>query len=154
MSTLNALMVAVDAAARQRDAAFRALQDAERAQQAAQEQLRQLETYADETQARWGMRADAIVQPEVMFHHYQFMGRLGHAAGLQTGVVGDQAERAESARRSLLEADLRLVSLRKVVEKRQRDQALLRSRHEQKQTDERAALRHRNPINGHHEQEY
>ena len=69
MSTLNALTVAVEVASRKRDEARRLLQDAQGAQQAAHDQLNQLQGYARETEGRWGMRADAAVQPEVMFHH-------------------------------------------------------------------------------------
>ena len=141
MSTLNALTVAVEVASRKRDEARRLLQDAQGAQQAAQDQLNQLQGYARETEGRWGMRADAAVQPEVMFHHYQFMDRLGHAVGLQTGVVGDHASRVQDATRTLLDAELRLASLRKVLERRQAELALRQQRREQKATDERAALR-------------
>ena len=148
MPESNALSVAVEMALRQRDDARRSLQDARSASQAAQAQLDQLEGYARETQNRWGMRPNAAVQPEVMYHHYQFMDRLGHAAGLQTGVVGQHAERVGAAERSLLEAELRLASLKKLVEKRQRDALQAQMRREQKQTDERAALQYRQSFNG------
>ena len=154
MSTLNALTVAVEVASRKRDEARRLLQDAQGAQQAAQDQLNQLQGYARETEGRWGMRADAAVQPEVMFHHYQFMDRLSHAVGLQTGVVSDHASRVQDAARTLLEAELRLASLRKVVEKRQQDHERQQMRREQKQTDERASIQVRNAINGPPGQEY
>ena len=141
MSTLNALTVAVEVASRKRDEARRLLQDAQGAQQAAQDQLNQLQGYARETEGRWGMRADAAVQPEVMFHHYQFMDRLGHAVGLQTGVVGDHASRVQDATRTLLDAELRLASLRKVLERRRADLLREQQRREQKQTDELASQR-------------
>lgn len=148
MSSLNALQVAVEVASRKRDEARQALQDMLRIQQAGQAQLDQLGGYADETRHRWGLRADACVQPEVMYHHYQFMGRLDHAMGLQTGVVGNHAERVSAAEKSLLEAELRLASLKKLVEKRQRDALQAQARREQKQTDERAALQYRKAFNG------
>ena len=53
MSTLNALTVAVEVASRKRDEARRLLQDAQGAQQAAQDQLNQLQGYARETEGRW-----------------------------------------------------------------------------------------------------
>ncbi|WP_298207786.1 flagellar export protein FliJ [Acidovorax sp.] len=154
MSSLNSLAVAVDVALRKRDAARKVLQDALAAQQAARAQLDQLEDYARETESRWGMKADTAMQPEVMYHHYQFMNRLGHAASIQTGVVGDQAGRVEGAQRALLEAELRLTSLRKVVDKRRQDQELQQMRREQKQTDERAAMQYRNAGQGSQGQEY
>ena len=144
MSSLNALSVAVEVAERQRDEARKVLQDTLAAQQAARAQLDQLKSYARETEARWGVKADTAMKPEVMYHHYQFMNRLGHAAGIQTGVVGDHAHRVEAARQALLQAELRLASLRKVVDKRRQELELAQMRREQKQTDERAALQYRN----------
>ena len=141
MSSLNALNVAVEAAARKRDAARQVLQDMQRVAQAGQAQLEQLGGYAQETQNRWGMQADSMVKPEVMYHHYQFIGKLEHAIGLQSGVVQEQARRVEQARQALLEAELRLTSLRKVVERKQHELAIAQMRREQKQTDERASLR-------------
>lgn len=154
MSNLKSLMVAVEVATRKRDDARKVLQDTQAAQQAACDQLGQLEGYARETEARWGMKADTAVQPEVMYHHYQFMDRLGHASLLQKGVVDDQAQRVDLARRSLLETELRLASLRKAMEKRRHDWEQQQIRKDQKQTDERAALQPRNAIHGLHSQEY
>lgn len=54
MSALNALMVAVSVAERKRDEARQTLQNAQAAQQAALNQLSQLEGYAQEIQGRWG----------------------------------------------------------------------------------------------------
>ena len=138
-SALRGLMVAVEAAERQRDEARRGLQNARNAQMAAQGQLDQLQAYANETEGRWGMRANATVAPEVMFHHYQFMERLNHAMGLQTTVVQQHNYRVEQAQQLLLQSELRLTSLQKLVDKRRQEIELAQMRREQKQTDERAA---------------
>lgn len=138
-SALRGLMVAVEAAQRQRDEARRLLQNARQAQMAAQSQMEQLQTYADETEGRWGMRANATVAPEVMFHHYQFMDRLGHAMGLQTTVVQDHERRVAHAQQALLQTELRLTSLQKLTDKRHQEIEQAQARREQKQTDERAA---------------
>lgn len=154
MSNLNALMVAVEVASRKRDEARKVLQDTQAAQQAARDQLDQLEGYARETEARWGTKADTVRQPEMMYHHYQFMNRLGHAASLQGNVVGEHANRVDGARQALLDAELRLASLRKVLEKRRQELTLQQMRRDQKQTDERAALQYRNALQGAASQEY
>lgn len=148
MSALSALSVAVELAERKRDEARRLLQDARRAQQAAHDQMEQLKGYAQETQNRWGMRANANVQPEVMYHHYQFMDRLHHAMGLQTTVVGSHDERIVAAQQALLATELRLASLKKLVDKRRKEFELLLARRDQKQTDERAALQYRSTSTG------
>lgn len=149
MTKPNALSVAVEMATRQRDEARRVLQHAQGAQRAAQDQLQVLQGYAQETENRWGMRAQATVAPEVMFHHYHFMGRLGHAAGLQSGVVDDHAQRVALAQQQLRDAEVRLASLRKLLEKRQMEALQAQARRDQKMTDERAALRHRSSAHDH-----
>ncbi|MHA7599153.1 flagellar export protein FliJ [Alicycliphilus sp. T452] len=154
MSSLKAFQVAAELAERQRDAARQALRDVQDARQAAQAQLDQLTGYAGETLGRWGMKAGAAVQPEVMRHHYQFMGRLDDAIAQQTGTVATQDARVEQARQALLAAELRLASLRKVLERRRAEMALLQQRREQKQTDERAALRAARAQGGAPDQEH
>ena len=149
MTKPNALSVAVEMATRQRDEARRVLQHAQGAQRAAQDQLQVLQGYAQETENRWGMRAQSTVAPEVMFHHYHFMGRLDHAAGLQSGVVDDHAQRVALAQQQLRDAEVRLASLRKLLEKRQMEALQAQARRDQKMTDERAALRHRSSAHGH-----
>lgn len=141
MSTLNALQVAIEVAQRQRDGARQALLDLQRIAQAGQAQLDQLRQYAQETEQRWGMRAGAAVQPEVMHHHYQFMARLEHTMGLQADIVQAQGQRVAQARQVLMQAELRVQSLQKVLQRKQQEQALAQQRREQKQTDERASLR-------------
>ena len=140
MSSLNALNVAIEAAERKRDAARTTMQERQRAQQAAQAQMDQLQGYVLEMQTRWGAQEGLAVQPEVMHHQYQFMERLQHAIGLQTRVVADQDIRLETARQALLAAELRVTSLQKVVQARRRDVALAQMRREQKDTDERATM--------------
>lgn len=141
-AALRGLMVAVEAAGRQRDDARRLLQNARSAQMAAQGQMDQLQAYANETEGRWGMRANVSMAPEVMFHHYQFMDRLGHAIGLQTTVVQDHERRVAQAQQVLLQAELRLSSLQKLTDKRRQEIEQAQARREQKQTDERAALQY------------
>lgn len=142
MSSLSTLQVAINVAARRRDEALQGLLEQQRVQQAGQAQLEQLSLYAQQTQDRWGMRADVVVQPEVMHHHYQFMGRLDQAIGMQTSVVHNQAGRVEEARQVLLAAEVRLTSFKKLVEKKQQELARLQMRREQKQTDEWAAMQY------------
>ena len=140
MSSLNALMIAIEMAVRKRDEARQALRERQHAFDAAKSQMEQLENYAAEMQQRWSATEGASLKPEVMVHHRQFMERLEHAINLQTRVIADQSIRLEAAQKALMAAELRLTSLNKVVETRRRDMELAQMRREQKQTDERAAL--------------
>ena len=140
-SSLQSFIVAIQLAERRRDAARQAVSNLQNARVAAQGQLDQLQGYAQETQGRWGASEGRVMQPVVLQHHHQFMGRLEHAIGLQGQVVRTQDQRVAGARQTLLQAELRLASLRKVLERRQAELALAQQRREQKATDERAALR-------------
>jgi len=140
MSSLHALMVAIEMATRKRDEARQSLRERQRAHDAARGQMEQLQLYVQEMQQRWAPQEGAELKLEVMYHHEQFMARLQHAIGLQTKVLHDQSIRLEAAQKALMATELRLSSLNKVVQTRQRDMALAQMRREQKQTDERAAL--------------
>jgi flagellar FliJ protein len=141
MASLHAFEVAVELAQRRRDAARQQLHASQGARDAAQEQLDQLEGYAGEIQQRWGMGEGRSMQPEVLFHHYQFLDRLEHTIGLQQGVVGNQDARVAQSRQELQQTELRLASLRKALERRRQQQQSEQQRREQKQTDERALQR-------------
>lgn len=141
MAALHAFEVAVDLAQRRRDAARQGLHATQEACAAAQTQLDQLEGYAGEIRQRWGAREGRSLHPEVMLHHYQFLGRLEHAIGLQQDVVVGQETRVAEARGVLQQTELRLTSLRKALEHRRQALQREQQRREQKQTDERAALR-------------
>lgn len=138
--TPSALQVALAMAERQRDATRNALNEARASAHAASEQMQQLQSYAGETDARWGTRAGAVMAPEVMFHHRHFMGRLSHAMGMQTTVLCDHERRVSLAEQQLLALELRVATLKKLVVRREHEAALLLQRREQKQTDERASL--------------
>ena len=139
MSALHALIVALDLARRRRDDAVKQLHYAQRTEQAAQDQLQQLEGYAHELDDRWGVRKDATIKPEVMYHHNQFMGRLNHAMGLQTGVITDRKTQVQQAQQVLMAAEVRVASLQKLIERKQSEAAKALAKQEQKQTDERAS---------------
>ena len=140
MSILNSLSLAIDLATRKRDQSIVLLQHLQKAQEAAQDQMAQLEGYAAETEAKWGVAAQAGSTPELMGHHYQFMARLHQAIHLQKEVVSGSAQKIETSRRLAMDCELRLASLRLALKKKQADLSSLQGRREQKQMDEFAAL--------------
>lgn len=140
MSALKSILLAIDLASRKRDQASQGLQRAQQGHLFAQDQMAQLESYAAETAARWAAASQLSTTAELMRHHYQFMDRLQHAIGLQSGVLETTGAKVELARRVVLEAEFRLISLKQVLKKKQVDLAVLQLRREQKQMDEFAAL--------------
>ncbi len=142
MSAVKSVLLAISVATGKRDQMEQRWGQAQRAYLFAQDQMQQLENYAAETESKWTLAAQIRATPELMRHHYQFMDRLHHAIGLQKGVLGGLFDQVESARKSLLEAEFRLTSLKQVLKKKQADIAVLQVRREQKQMDEFAALQY------------
>lgn len=142
MSAVKSVLLAIDVATRKRDQAGKNLGQAQQAWLAAQDQMAQLESYAADTDVRWTATAQICATPELMHHHYQFLGRLHHAIGLQRGVLEDLNRQIEGVKKLLLEAEFRLSSLKQVLKKKQSDSAMLQTRREQRQMDEFAALQY------------
>lgn len=141
MSALKSFVLAIELATRQRDQASQMLMHAQKASLFAQDQMTQLETYAAETEARWTAAAQISTSTELLRHHYQFMGRLHHAIGLQKGALDNEAHKVQLAKQRVLDLEFRLMSLTQMLKKKQADLSLLQTRREQKQMDEFAAMR-------------
>jgi flagellar FliJ protein len=141
MSAIKSFILAIDLATRKRDHANQCLMRAHGTYLFAQNQMAQLETYAAETEARWSAAAQISTTPEMMRHHYQFMGRLHHAIELQKNVLENEGRKLELEKRHVLDAEFRLLSLNQVLKKKQFGIALTQTRREQKEMDEFAAVR-------------
>ncbi len=139
MADFRSLLLAIDLAGVKRDQALAQLQDVQRAYAFAQEQMRQLQQYAQETDQRWMQGAHRITTPELLHHQYQFMGRLTQAIGLQEGALTSTLRRVEAAKQGVVQAELRLASLKQVLAQRQAVLGRQQARQEQKQMDEFAA---------------
>ena len=139
MTGQRSLLLAIDLATSRRDEALAQLQNSTRTQAFAQDQMNQLQQYAQETELRWLQSAQLSTSPEMLHHHYQFMTRLNQAISLQEGVLANNQQRVESARQQLMQAEFRLASFKQVLATRQAASAKARQRQEQKQMDEFAS---------------
>lgn len=151
MSAVKSILLAIDVATRSRDQLGKKLAEIQQTQLFAQDQMEQLQTYAADTSARWTSAAQISATPELMRHHYQFMDRLHHAIGMQSGVISDWTRQVEAARKVLLDAEFRLSSLKQILKKKQAEITVMQTRREQRQMDEFAAQQFRrsaleNPI--------
>ncbi|TXT38895.1 MAG: flagellar FliJ protein [Comamonadaceae bacterium] len=102
--------------------------------------MNQLQQYADETEKRWTTNAQISTTPELLHHHYQFMGRLQHAILLQENVLRASEDRVKLAQQQLLQAEFRIASLKQVLVKRQAEVEKRLQRRDQKQMDEFASM--------------
>lgn len=141
MSLLRTLDLAIDVATLKRDGASKALGAAQQAEIAAQNQLKQLEVYALETDIRWATQGKVCAVPELMRHHYQFVERLHHAMHMQKDILLQHAVVVENARSVLVQTEMRVATLKQVRAKKQAAMTLVQNRREQKQMDEIASVR-------------
>lgn len=141
MSTPNGLQIALGMARTRRDDVAQALAETRARSTAARLQLEQLEQYRTECSDRWSERCVSCT-PDLLQHHYQFMDRLTHAIGLQTGIVAQHERTVLQAAGQLREAESRVQSLQQLSQTRAREHAQAENRREQKQNDEQAALVH------------
>ncbi len=141
MTGMGGLTVALELATRKRDEAGQALAQLLRRHDHALQQLDQLSSYAADTQGRWSVSAQTRTSPQIVGHYYQFMDRLDQTIVLQQGVIDDAHRQCQAARKVLMEAEVYLAGLKRLLEKRRQEHARLAARREQKQTDEFASRR-------------
>jgi flagellar FliJ protein len=135
--------LAIDLAMRRRDEASSALTQVQRGWLEAQNQMGQLESYAAETESNWALGSRTSAQPEIMRHYGQFMDRLQQAVDMQRAVVGDHLRATVAAKQVLLEAEIRVAGLKRLLDKRRQSLARSLASREQKQLDDLSALQFR-----------
>jgi flagellar FliJ protein len=123
---------------RQRDAVAAQAQRAARAVEAAQQQSRQLNDYRGQYEQRWHAQFRQQGTAEILDCYQGFTARLGQAIGQQEQVVVNA--RAQSARMDglLRQHEIKLASIRKLIERRVAEVQIATNKREQKQTDEAA----------------
>jgi flagellar FliJ protein len=143
MSNLQTLHKVVDLAARRRDDALTTLGQAQRELQAAQDQMNQLRSYADEALLRWAQRSTTGgVDANLLHHHRQFMEKITHAIEFQQAVQRSREEVVERAQAQVYAAERDVAGLRKYAERKQQVIEHRALRQEQKATDEMALTVH------------
>lgn len=141
MTVHGGLVVAIELATRRRDAAGQALAQVLQRHAQALQQLEQLQSYGADTQGRWSVSARSSTTPQIVGHYYQFMARLDHTVILQAGVIDDVQRQCQVARQGLLEAEVMLAGLQRLLDKRHLEQLRRVAHREQQQTDEFASRR-------------
>jgi flagellar FliJ protein len=137
----QALATLLEHAERQRDTARTALQQAEQAMLRLQQQTEQLQAYLAEYELRSPGRGGRSAPIELLRCHHEFLQRLQHAQSQQQGQMQAAAARATRQRQALLALETRVASVRKLIERRARDQRHAADRTEQRHSDEAAMQR-------------
>lgn len=148
MST-QALNILLERAEAERDDALAKLQELQRQAEAAQAQAQQLGQYRSDYQQRWTQQFARQTTIDIVGHYQNFGQRLDQAIAQQGAVSQFAQQRVERAREALRDLELRVASVRKLIERRQGELHRSAQRREQKATDEqaaRAALSQMNPF--------
>jgi flagellar protein FliJ len=136
LQPLTALLTQTEA---ERDAALTDLQRAQSAQQTSQAQAEQLLTYRREYEQRWNGRFSTDGKIELVRCYQGFMERLTQAVESQARVAEQAATQLARTRDVLQGHEMRVASVRKLIERRIAEIRLGADRREQKQADELAS---------------
>jgi len=140
MPKFSSFRLAIDMSESKRDQALAELKRKRQGHAFAQSQMLQLTQYVSETESRWTRNAQLSTTPELMRHHYQFMERLQQAIRLQETVLTNSLRTVQTAEQLLLQAEVRLASLKLVLTQRLAEVEKQQQRQDQKQMDEFAAI--------------
>lgn len=138
-SNLQALTLLLDRAVSERDEALRALRDAQNQAEQARNQHGQLAQYRNDYQQRWTQTFAQRTTVDILGCYQTFGLRLDQAINQQDQVSSYAEQRQELARNRLADCELRVASIRKLIERRRQDGLRVALRQEQKATDEQAA---------------
>ena len=136
MNPLQPLLALLAQTERERDVAIADAQRAAQAQLAAVAQSEQLLNYRREYEQRWGAQFRNEGKMELVNCYRGFVDRLSQAVDQQQRIAQHASAQLDRARDTLLQHEVRVASVRKLIERRAKELRLSLDRIEQKQTDE------------------
>lgn len=139
MNALQPLHTLLEQTTSLRDAALATHRNAVATWRAAQAQASQLAEYRQEYTRRFGTQFQRAGAVELLQCYQGFMVRLDDAVAQQQRLVDQAADREAAAKDALLDAELRVASVRKLIERRVAESVRTQERLDQKATDELAS---------------
>lgn len=139
MNSLQPVMTLLGQAERERDALAVDSQSATVAQRTASAQLDQLMSYRRDYEKRWAHQFRTDGRMELVNCYRGFMERLTHAVETQRHIAQQADGVLEQARLALRDAEVRVASVRKLIERRVAEVRIAGDRREQNACDEFAA---------------
>ena len=136
---LSALSILLERAVAERDEALQALQQARMRADAARAQASQLHDYRQEYQQRWTSQFAQRTTVDILGCYQNFGSKLDLAITSQGSIAAHADGHVERAQELLREREMRVASVRKLIERRQLEQQRALQRQDQKATDEPAA---------------
>ena len=126
----------------ERDTAAARLHEQRTQAEQARRQHAELHDYRKSYGQRWTDHFRQQGTPQLLACYGSFMQRLDHAIAQQQALVGHAEQREAAAGEALRECELRLASVRKLIERKQHSLQRLEQRAEQRQADEHAQQSH------------
>lgn len=142
----QALAVLLERETSERDNLLTALQQAQTRAQAARQQAEQLQAYRDDYHRRWASQFRTAGTMDIVRCYQDFSQRLEEAIAQQARVATHAETQVQQAREALTAQEIRVASVRKLIERRQAEALRLAERRDQKQTDEAAARAAWRPV--------
>lgn len=139
MNPLQPLMALLAQTERERDDALLVYQKFQAAAQAAQDQADQLLAYRRDYEKRWAEQFSRDGPMTLVHCYHSFTERLTQAVDYQQASVTQAHSQVEQSRVQWMEQEMRVASVRKLMERRLLEQQHLAERRDQKSTDEFAA---------------
>jgi flagellar FliJ protein len=136
MKRLQLLGLLLEREQGRRDDAQEAVRAALRGEEAARAQLDGLTRYRGEYCARWSAHFSTSSTIEILRCYQAFIGRLDQAIGQQQGVVRSAQAGLEVARKRLVEREIRVATVERLIDRRRALLARMQDRREQKNLDE------------------
>ena len=136
---MRSLLVLLQQAEQERDRCLAASQAAQAQHAAALTQHEQLLGYRRDYEQRWQGRFGQQGPMELVRSYHGFMIRLNQAVDHQQAAVQHALARREAALAVLRDHEIRVASVRKLLERRGQRARIEHDRREQKQSDERGA---------------
>jgi len=141
MKRLQLLGLLLEREQGRRDEAREAVGAALRGEEAARVQLDGLTNYRAEYCARWSAQFAKSSTIEILRCYQGFIARLDQAIGQQQGVVRSAQAGLEAARKRLVEREIRVATVERLIARRRALLARLQDRRDQKNLDELAQRR-------------
>jgi flagellar protein FliJ len=136
MAQMHSLFILLEQAENRRDQTLGEHQQALRVHQSAVTQGQDLETYRKEYQTRWTQQLSIKGGAELLHCYTGFLDRLNQAIAHQQHAITYAQHQVETVKTALQEAEMRVASVKKLIERRVQQQQALESRREQKSLDE------------------
>jgi flagellar protein FliJ len=136
--SLETLQLLLDRARQERDRLAGDLRRAEEVALRTRRQGEQLASYRGEYMQRWGQQFGRGGAIEIVHCYQSFMQRLDEAVDQQQQQIESADRTVAALRQQLMQAELRMASVKKLIERRLAEQQRAEDRRDQRQTDENA----------------